>query len=779
MKRIVCAAAFWAGYWALACAQVLRVQVQSAIGGEPLPGAAIELTDNQAAQRLRFATDSAGRVEVQNLSPGIYLCRVQAAGHEELQIPELRLVGGRDVDLLLSLKPSTLSLPDVVIRAGAERQSLFPLGEIPLTRERTQRFPATFWDPARLALAYAGIANADDQANGLIVRGNSPPHLRWRLEGVEIVNPNHLPNAGTLSDRPATASGGVLLFSAQLLDNATLLTGALPPGYGDALGGIMDIYWRNGNAQRREYTAQVGLLGMDLAAEGPLSHRAEHSYLFNLRYSTVGLLGQMGISFGNEQIDFWDYAFKTHFKGRKGHRWSLYGASGSSRNRFNPPSDSSAVRQFKDLFHIDFSSRTGLLGTTWQYTPWEKTALLVSAIGSAQRNARSATAPDVFSEQDSALEARLGVSMRLSHLSRPNRRLQAGLLMQYAFGEIKAARNDSILYAASVGTWTLQPWVNWAEILSNERMQLQAGLHALLWRIPNTYPWQVRLEPRLTFVHHLSRRHQFALHAGLNNQTHVLWFYALHPPREGESLDRLSGNPVAWAFQTSARYTWTLSEWWRLQAEAFYQRHCRMPASNEVHLGNISEIQRLGALTAEGQARHAGIEGTVERFLGGGWFALCNATLMTVQYRGMDGVWRQSRWNVGHIVNLTAGKEWTLESDPADARTRTFGVNGRLTWVGGQRTAPVDIAASAAAQATRYDLSKGYPLRLPDFLRLDLRIYWRRHLAQRRNSLLAFDLQNATFRQNIAYLYYDPLQQRILSKAQLSLVPNISWRLEW
>ncbi len=759
-----------------ASAQSLSGQVRDAVSGRPISQATIRLSGGLLAEDRLAVSDSTGAFFFEELPPGLYMCTVQAAGYNDLLFPELHIVSGRAMALNFALRLSSIALPDIVIRAGADRQALLPLGEIPLTREKTQRFPATFFDPARLALAFAGVANADDQANGLLIRGNSPQNLRWRLEGVEVANPNHLPNAGTLSDRPTTASGGVLLFSAQLLDNSTLLTGALPPGYGDAFGGIMDLYWRDGNAQKSQFTAQAGLLGLDFAAEGPLCRSCGHSYLVNYRYSTVGLLSQMGISFGGEQISFQDYAFRTAFSGKKGGKWAVFGATGNSKNRFTPPGDSQAVEQFKDLFRIEFRSSTGLLGTTWNGYLGQRTRLLASAVTSAQRNTRTAEAQDLFSERDTSVEFRTGLLLRLTHQSHPHLRFQGGLLSQYAHLKAGAERRQQLLYSAALATLTLQPWANIQWTLPNERTQLQIGLHSLLWHSAQ-HGSAYRLEPRLTVVQRLNEQHQLALFAGLSSQTHPLWVYALHQRADTTEANRLEGTPLARAAQFSARHSWMPNAWWRLRTEVFYQRQQRIPTAGVLHLANISEQQLLGALSATGQAQNTGIEFSVERFLAKDWFLLANTTLLRADYQGDDGLWRASRWNVGHIANLTAGKEWVLDEWPK--RSRTFGVNGRLTWVGGQRAAPVDTAASALAQATVYDLSNGYPIQLPDFVRLDLRIYWRRHIGERRNSLLAFDFQNATLRPNIAYYYYDPLLGRVVTKNQLSLVPNLSWRLEW
>ncbi|MEZ4901204.1 MAG: TonB-dependent receptor plug domain-containing protein [Spirosomataceae bacterium] len=130
--------------------------------------------------------------------------------------------------------------------------------------EETQRYAAAINDPARMATAYAGVITADDGGNNIVIRGNSPNGLLWRMEGVEIPNPNHFSSLGA-------AGGGVSILSAQVLTNSDFMTGAFPAEYGNALSGVFDLKLRKGNNQKHEYTFQAGLLGLDVAAEGPFS----------------------------------------------------------------------------------------------------------------------------------------------------------------------------------------------------------------------------------------------------------------------------------------------------------------------------------------------------------------------------------------------------------------------------------------------------------------------------------------------------------------------------
>lgn len=138
---------------------------------------------------------------------------------------------------------------------------------------------------------YTGVVYAGDSRNDIVIRGNSPMGLLWRLDGVEIPNPNHFAALGT-------TGGAISIINNNLLTNSDFFTGAFPAEYGNATDGVFDLKLRSGNNENREYVFQVGLNGFELGAEGPFSKNAEASYLINYRYSTYALLHAIGIETG-------------------------------------------------------------------------------------------------------------------------------------------------------------------------------------------------------------------------------------------------------------------------------------------------------------------------------------------------------------------------------------------------------------------------------------------------------------------------------------------------
>ena len=78
-------------------------------------------------------------------------------------------------------------------------------------------------------------------------------------------------------------------LSTQVIGNSDFYNGAFPAEYSNALSGVFDMHLRNGNNQKYEHAFQVGLMGVDLASEGPISKKRGSSYLVNYRFSTTSL----------------------------------------------------------------------------------------------------------------------------------------------------------------------------------------------------------------------------------------------------------------------------------------------------------------------------------------------------------------------------------------------------------------------------------------------------------------------------------------------------------
>ena len=74
-----------------------------------------------------------------------------------------------------------------------------------------------------MAASYAGVVGNNDNSNDIVVRGNTPIGLLWRMDGVNIPNPNHFAAAGN-------TGGPVTILNNQTLANSDFMTAGKVPG---------------------------------------------------------------------------------------------------------------------------------------------------------------------------------------------------------------------------------------------------------------------------------------------------------------------------------------------------------------------------------------------------------------------------------------------------------------------------------------------------------------------------------------------------------------------
>ena len=784
-----------------ASSQIIRGTVYDSETERPLSGATLSLED--ATQAYPAVSESNGTFSFGRIPVGRYGLMVRFLGYETQVISEILLESGKEQVIDVRLRAGTKTLPETVVKGIRPDNNLSSVQTI--SPEQILRFPATYLDPARLATAYAGVINTNDQANNLSVRGNSPAGLVWRLEGVEVVNPNHLSNAGTIGDRPLPSGGGVNILSAQLLNSTRFLSGAFTPEYGNTLGGIMDMRFREGNNQKHEFTAQAGLIGLDLAAEGPLNRRTGASYLVNYRYSFTGLLGLMGITFGGEAIRFQDLSVNLSLPTRRG-KLTLFGVMGQSRNDFTAKTDSLREEE-KDRFSIRFDSWMSAGGLTYTQSLKNNWYWRLSAVASANINTRdqmpgASTAGKLAGnpfQYDRSTNARATLHNQFTHRARDDRRLQLGLYLTRWYGSMGVWRAAMPFGSARLGrvqegvlgAWLVQPYANY-QWTPSAKLSLNAGLHGNLFTLNKN---SLSLEPRVSVRWQPVPRHAFTLAYGLHSQTQQSVVYLSR-----ETDPTYSGRPdynlnvgLTKAHHVVAGYTFQIDESSSVKTELYDQALFNVPVSSRTLPGfsgtdtpvlstfsvlNLIDINEFAEhpepLVNKGRGRNRGLELTYQKLLTKNYYLLLTGSLYESKYQAQDGVWRDTRFNGGHALNLTGGKELISQRNRS---TRIWGFNARISQLGGFRDRPIDAEASRRTGATVY-ASRLFSEKLPDYFRADLRVYWKKNHAHYSRTL-SLDLLNTTNAQNRAYSYYDAVQKKVVQKFQLGLLPILNYRWEF
>jgi hypothetical protein len=230
--------------------------------------------------------------------------------------------------------------------------------------EETDRYAGSRGDPARMASNFAGVSGTDDSRNDLVIRGNSPFGVLYRVDNVVIPNPSHFAVAGA-------TGGSVAILNNRMLSTSDFLTGAFPGEFGNAIAGVFDIRMKNGNNERHEYTTQLGIMGAEVFGEGPINKKAKSSYIFNARYATLEGLVKLGIDIGTEAIPkYEDVQFKLNFPMKNGDNLSVFGIGGYSQinfitsTRIKPEKRDIYASKDQDEY---FRAGLGVLGITYTH----------------------------------------------------------------------------------------------------------------------------------------------------------------------------------------------------------------------------------------------------------------------------------------------------------------------------------------------------------------------------------------------------------------------------
>ncbi|WP_229203376.1 TonB-dependent receptor [Dyadobacter jejuensis] len=743
----------------------IRGTVRDVDTGYPIIGASVAL----AKTGQGTVTDENGHYRFENMAVGRYVLEVRSLGYETLQLPELLLVSGKELIRDVDLVHQATDLQEAVVRT----QRPYPLSSVQeITTEQTLRYAATYLDPARVATSFAGVATANDQANGLVIRGNAPNHMQWRLEGVEIVNPNHLSNAGTFSDRATTTGGGVNILSTQLMGNSYFMNGAFPATYGNALSGVMDLRLRNGNNEKREYTVQAGLIGFDVAAEGPFSKNSKASYLINYRYSFTGLLSAMGVSFGGEDNRFQDLSFNLNFPTQKAGTFTVFGMGGISSNTFKADTDSTTWEFQKDGQNIYFKNKMGAVGITHSMPLNDRNAIKTAIVASGLTTTRDAAWVDPvqqterYYENDGLSKSRVSLSSIWSSRLSTAVKLKAG-----GFVTLQDDRLDS---KAPVGGGDpidfqlkgliLQPFasINWQLA---PRWSTELGLHYLYYSKSK----EGSVEPRAAISYQMNPANQLRLSYGLQSQLPLPQTYLA-----GRSYGRTIG--VSKSHQVVLAYTLQLPQSSSLKLEAYWQHLFDIPVNSQVP-NSFSALNAMESVVAQplantGVGRNIGLEATWQKYLTDELYFIVAGSLYESTYQGSDQVWRSTRFDGRHTFSFTGGKEFATKTN------RTWGVNLKALWIGGFRDTPIDAQASAISGQTVYLEDQAFSIKLKDYFRPDLRVYLKRSKVGY-NSTWSLDLQNVMSVKNQAYSYYDSYQKRVVLRDQLGLIPVLSYRVQF
>ena len=746
--------------------QTVRGVVMEKNTGEHLPGATVIVVS--ASGQFSAVANENGEFSISGVPVGRCNVSVSMLGFTTYVSNSVLVYSGKETVLEIFLVENALALSEVTITAKVDKE--LPLNKMAvssarmLSSEEANRYAGTFaGDPARMVSSFAGVIAANDTRNDIIIRGNSPMGLLWRLDGFDIPNPNHFGAMGG-------TGGPIGMLNNNQLSNSDFYTGAFPAEFGNAASGVFDLRLRNGNNQKHEFLVSAGMNGFELGAEGPLSQKTGASYMINGRYSFLAIFEAMGFDFtggGGGIPEYQDLSAKINLPLKNGNlSWvTLLGASQiHAKSDFNDP-DKEWVEGERGQ---DMKMNNKQLFTGINYTHRFSSSIRLENRLSYQLAGQKVT--QIEFEYPTMELTDYGCTIhtredRIAYQSTLNHRIDAKNLIKSGIGaevymtDLQATWDKAVLNNYKGNSSLLKAFAQW-QYRFNHAFSMTPGIYGQLYTLNNDYS----IEPRIGFKWEASPLTSFTLGSGLHSQLQPrqVYFYEENGIVKNKDLE------MSKSWQTILGYQQKLGTGMHLKTEIYYQSLFNVPVIPEtpeesiLNFGDDFVNPWDYVFVNEGTGRNYGVEITLEKFFDKHYYFLLTASLYDSKYKGFDKIERHTKFAGNYAFNGLFGYEWKIG-------TRSLlSVNTKIAYVGGKRYVPVSVTVTT--NHYDYDYAQAYTDKLSDYFRMDLNVNMKINFKRWSVEWYA-EVNNVTNHKNIWQKYYNATRNKEVYVYQYGFMP--------
>ncbi len=765
--------------------QTVKGKVEDKDSKTPLWGAYVIIVGTDPV--LGSATDSSGYFKIEKVPVGRISVKVSYIGYEEVLLQNVLIASEQDVSLNIQMNESVSTMKEITVVAKLDKdKALNPMATISartFSIDEAQRYAGGITDPSRMAQAYAGVAATSNGNNEIVVRGNSPRGLLWRIEGIEIPNPNHF------QEDEGASGGGVCILSSNIISNSDFFTSAFPAEYGNALSGVFDLNLRKGSDEFVQSAVQVSVVGTEISIEGPIYKKRESSFLFNYRYSTFSLLNNVGIKVSKENIipKFQDFAFNISLPTNKFGHTTVFGIMGQSSSGISAVKDSLQLIDKSNRFEEFDQGNVWITGITNNYhEPNKKTSYKsVFAVVGSDNKMTNDTMDFQFNNHNIYNEkigyTTIRASFLANHKFNAKNTVRAGVICSdefyniYSMGYDFDLKQNNKVFDSKGNTYVLQGYIEWKYRMS-DKVSLNTGLHYLRYFLNNNNS----VEPRVGVLWQLNERQSVSAGVGLHSRIEPVSVYLTDISVNNDSNSQPNKNlGLSKSLHTVLGYDFSFTEDLHMKAEIYYQYLYNIPVGVGVGNDQFSVLNmRYGFITIpldnKGKGRNYGLDLTLERYFTKSYYFMISGSLYDSKYIPSDGKVYNSTFNGNYILNALGGKEWTF----GKKKNKTLGFNARFLYRGGMRYQGIDMSASNIAGQVVYNKNENYTLITPDVYNVDIGVNFKRN-RQKYSWIVSLDVQNLTNQKNIIGMKYNVYSGTIKYTYDLLLLPILSLKINF
>ncbi len=282
----------------------------------------------------------------------------------------LRLESNETINIQLLPRNFIVESVTVVGRKRENNVKNAQMGKVELSMETAKALPAFLGevDILKTLQLMPGVRNAGEGNAGFYVRGGGPDQNLILLDDAVVYNTGHL-------------FGFFSIFNSDAIKNVSLIKGGMPAQYGGRLSSVVDINMKEGNLNKLQVDAGIGLIASRFSIQGPIK-KDKASFILSARRTYIDALVKPFIKktsdFYGSGYYFYDVNAKMNYKISEKDRIYLSGYIGKDvfafRNKsrsFNtdiPWGNATATFRWNHIFSKKIFANTSLVYNDYNFS---------------------------------------------------------------------------------------------------------------------------------------------------------------------------------------------------------------------------------------------------------------------------------------------------------------------------------------------------------------------------------------------------------------------------
>lgn len=692
-------------------AQLISGKVIDKVSKSPIAGATICCYPDS----VLCSSDSLGNFIFSGVKHNRIDLVVHFMGYESAYMSQILATSSKDLSLIIELNEQINELNEITI--SARHPKLLTRNDMSLTSARTfsveecRRYAGGLDDPARMVSNFAGCSAVTPESNAIIVRGNSPLGVLWRLEGIEIPSPVHFNGSGDLP-----GGGLYTIFSSFMLANSDFYSGCFPSEFFNAIGGIFDMKFRSGNQLKHEYSAQLGIQGIELSAEGPLSRSHQSAFICNARVSTMQFINSIIPDLSKRQaVNYSDCATKVDLPSTKIGNLSIWSILGFSKLTRTAKDDTSSWVSPAESSDVAMKNMMSASGITYEKSFGNQISMKnVLAFTNENRQITYGLRNPRFPEIHNTDYEFQNKCFNIVASSIWNHKLSNKIIGRY--GLTYKHIWDQCMY--NIKSFPLCDYQNTASLINghvqfkhriSNNISTLFGGNLTYFSLINDYS----IEPRIGFEYKQNTTHSIALGGSIHSQIAPLYIYDINIPDTNVAAAPNRNLKMMKALHITSSYNWVTTSVSRIKIEPYIQYLYDVPVMEGSTLSIINLTTNPPLLSNRfvntGAGMNIGCDITFERFLAKGYYYMGTFSIFKSAYRDFFNNWHPSMFDARWFANILGGKEFVFKR--SNGLSKILGLNAHISVSGHTPTSPVNYDDSYISKCLVYDDTKPYSCR--------------------------------------------------------------------